>query len=129
MITRNLASSALCLAMFISVAAAAETKVTHREPASSMNKCTVGEFDTGTNECIVPGRAAGQKQGDMMTADGKSHYEASEMGGRCRSGSNGVYDISTGECIVPGPGDVQKQVAAPDSVGGANASGTTKPSN
>ena len=126
MITRILASTALSLAMFVSIAGAAETKITHKEPASSGNKCTVGTFDTGSNECIVPGRAPGQKLGGHMTADGKSHYEAAEMNGRC---SAGVYDISSGECIVPGLAGVQTEVAAPDSVGGADASGSSKPAN
>ena len=126
MITRILASSALSLAMFVSIAGAAETKITHKEPASSDNKCTVGTFDTGSNLCIVPGRAPGQKLGMHLTADGKSHYEAAEMGGRCLAG---VYDIGSGECIVPGPAEAQTEVAAPDSLGGASASGTTKPSN
>ena len=126
MITRILASTALSLAMFVSIASAAETKVTHKEPAGSGNKCNVGTFDTGSNECIVPGRAPGQKLGGHLTADGKSHYEAAQMGGKCQTG---VYDISVGECIVPGPADAQTEVAAPDSVGGADASGNTKPAN
>ena len=126
MITRILTSSALSLAMFVSIASAADTKITHKEPASSGNKCTVGFFDTGSNECIVPGRAPGQKLGMHPTADGKGHYEAAEMGGRCNVG---VYDTGSGECIVPGPGPVESEVAAPDSLGGASASGTTKPSN
>ena len=121
MITRILAASALSLAMFATVASAANRSVTHEE-ASERGRCLIGQYDMGTGLCIVSGAASVQINAPQATPDGRSHYEASQAGLKCFVGA---YDISTGECIVAGKGQTVNVLAAPDSLGGANASGSS----
>ena len=121
MFTRILATSALSLAMFATVASAANRSVTHEE-ASERGRCLIGQYDMGTGLCIVAGPASAQINAPQATPDGRSHYEASQDGIKCFVGA---YDISTGECIVAGKGQTVNVLAAPDSQGGANASGST----
>ena len=122
MFTRILATSALSLAMFATVASAANRGVTHEEASQAGMKCFVGTYDIGTGLCIVAGPATVQTNAQQTTADGRSHYEASQENMKCFVGA---YDISTGECIVAGKGQAVKVLAAPESLGGTNASGNS----
>ena len=121
MITRILTASAVSLTLFAGVAYAA-TEVTHKEAAQD-GKCPVGIYEESTSQCIVTGPAGVVKNESQPTADGKGHYVATDGGIHC---IDGTYDISRNQCAVMGKAGLVIVLAAPESVGGATASGTTK---
>lgn len=118
---RILASAAVQVFMLATVSTAAPRSVTHEE-ASDQGRCSVGTYDIGTNLCIIAGPATAQTNAYQTTNDGLSHYEASQDNMKCFVGA---YDIATGQCIVPGKGQSVSVSAAPESLGGTNASGNS----
>ena len=122
MFNRIFAVSALSLTMFAGVGYAATAEVTHTEAAVE-GKCPVGVYDVTTNMCTIPGPATKQVNGSVPTADGKGHYVATDGDMKCLEGT---YDISRNQCAVMGKAGLVIVKAAPESVGGATASGTTK---
>ena len=122
MINRILAVSALSFTMFSGVAYAATAEVTHSEPAVE-GKCPVGVYEVANNSCTIPGPATSQVNAAQVTPDGKGHYVATDGDMKCL---DGTYDIARNQCAVMGKAGLVIVKAAPESVGGATASGTTK---